>query len=112
MGFNGPEAQLVSAFGVESTPQTNIKAVHGSNGDGFATSAPGIFAAGDCRRGQSLVVWAINEGQRAADAVNKYLLESRAFEAVRTVKDGVQSGRMGSRRGIHTSAFKPEDRKP
>lgn len=110
MGFTGPDPELVSSFGLDSTPQSNIKAVHGSNGDGFSTSKPGIFAAGDCRRGQSLVVWAINEGQRAADAVNKYLLESRAVEAMRSVRDGVQSGRMGSRRGLHTSST-PDNKK-
>jgi|LauGreDrversion2_3_1035106.scaffolds.fasta_scaffold179775_1 hypothetical protein len=43
--------------------QTNIKAMHGSNGQGYTTSVDGVFSAGDCRRGQSLVVWAINEGQ-------------------------------------------------
>jgi hypothetical protein len=43
--------------------QSNIKAMHGSNGEGYTTSVEGVFSAGDCRRGQSLVVWAINEGQ-------------------------------------------------
>ena len=47
-----------------------FKAEHGK----FATSADGIFAAGDCRRGQSLVVWAINEGRGAARAVDEYLM--------------------------------------
>jgi len=110
MGFVGPEQQLLQDFAVETTKQSNVKALHGSNGDGFATSQKGIFAAGDCRRGQSLVVWAINEGQRAADAVNKYLLSCRAEDAARAVRDGVQSGRTamgGGRRGLHTSAQEP-----
>jgi len=69
--------------------QNNIKAMHGSNGEGYTTSVEGVFAAGDCRRGQSLVVWAINEGQRAADAVNRYLLESRAKQALSAIRDGL-----------------------
>ena len=88
--------------------QTNIKAMHGSNGEGYTTSVDGVFAAGDCRRGQSLVVWAINEGQRAADAVNRYLLETRAKEALHAIRDGVQSGRKGASkqgRSLSTSAL-------
>jgi NADPH-dependent glutamate synthase beta subunit-like oxidoreductase len=46
-----------------------VRAAHGP----FATSVPGVFAAGDCRRGQSLVVWAINEGRGAARAIDKHL---------------------------------------
>jgi NADPH-dependent glutamate synthase beta subunit-like oxidoreductase len=95
---------LIEAAGVEATPQGNVKAMHGSNGVGYATSVPGVFAAGDCRRGQSLVVWAINEGQRAADAVNKFLLETRARQAAQALKDGVASGRAIGARGMHTSA--------
>jgi NADPH-dependent glutamate synthase beta subunit-like oxidoreductase len=49
---------------------TTFAAEHGK----FATSIEGVFAAGDCRRGQSLVVWAINEGRGAARAVDKYLM--------------------------------------
>ena len=56
--------------------------MHGSNGEGYTTSVEGVFAAGDCRRGQSLVVWAINEGQRAADSVSRFLRESRAMMAL------------------------------
>ena len=48
--------------------------MHGSNGEGYKTSVEGVFAAGDCRRGQSLVVWAINEGRGAAASVDKYLM--------------------------------------
>jgi NAD(P)H-dependent glutamate synthase small subunit len=70
MGFLGPEAYLATALGVELDPRSNYKAAHGR----FATSQPGVFAAGDCRRGQSLVVWAINEGRGAARAVDEYLM--------------------------------------
>ena len=82
MGFTGPEPSLLKDFGTASTPQSNIKAMHGSNGEGYTTSVEGVFAAGDCRRGQSLVVWAINEGQRAADSVSRFLRESRAMMAL------------------------------
>jgi len=69
MGFLGPEAYLATALGLELDPRSNYRAAYGK----FATSAPGIFAAGDCRRGQSLVVWAINEGRGAARAVDEFL---------------------------------------
>ncbi len=59
MGFLGPENQLLDQLGVEKDARSNAKAEHGA----FATSVPGVFAAGDMRRGQSLVVWAINEGR-------------------------------------------------
>mmetsp|Transcript_5396 Transcript_5396/g.10833 ORF Transcript_5396/g.10833 Transcript_5396/m.10833 type:complete len:2179 (-) Transcript_5396:728-7264(-) len=108
MGFLGPDPHLVKDFGTATTAQSNIKALHGSNGDGYLTSVEGVFAAGDCRRGQSLVVWAINEGQRAADAVNRFLLESHAKLAVKLAKDGVKSGRLGSR-GLHTTPSPREE---
>jgi NAD(P)H-dependent glutamate synthase small subunit len=69
MGFLGPETYLSEALGVELDECTNYKAEHGP----FATSIPGVFAAGDCRRGQSLVVWGINEGRGAARAVDQFL---------------------------------------
>ncbi len=72
MGFLGPEQPLVKALGVETDPRTNFKADHGK----FSTSLKGVFAAGDCRRGQSLVVWAINEGRGAARECDRYLMGS------------------------------------
>ncbi|KFM26658.1 Glutamate synthase [NADH], amyloplastic [Auxenochlorella protothecoides] len=69
MGFLGPEATLAEALGVETDPRSNFKAEYGQ----FATSMDGVFAAGDCRRGQSLVVWAIAEGRGAAAATDKFL---------------------------------------
>jgi NAD(P)H-dependent glutamate synthase small subunit len=69
MGFLGPEAYLAEALGVERDQRSNYRAAHGA----FATNVPGVFAAGDCRRGQSLVVWAINEGRGAARAVDEFL---------------------------------------
>jgi glutamate synthase (NADPH) small chain len=70
MGFLGPEQPLLEQLGVERDERTNAKAEHGQ----FATSLPGVFAAGDCRRGQSLVVWAINEGRGAARECDRYLM--------------------------------------
>src|SRR6185295_11626164 len=70
MGFLGPEQPLLEALGIERDARTNIKADHGR----FQTSIPKVFAAGDCRRGQSLVVWAFNEGRGAARECDRYLM--------------------------------------
>lgn len=70
LGFLGPEGKLLKDLNVERDSRSNIKADHGR----FATSVPGVFAAGDARRGQSLVVWAINEGRGAAREVDRYLM--------------------------------------
>ena len=70
MGFLGPEQPLLDALGVERDPRTNVKAEHGK----YQTSIPKVFAAGDCRRGQSLVVWAFNEGRGAARECDRYLM--------------------------------------
>jgi glutamate synthase (NADPH/NADH) small chain len=75
MGFLGPENQLLDQLGVEKDPRSNARAEHGT----FATSAPGVFAAGDMRRGQSLVVWAINEGRGAARECDRYLMGETAL---------------------------------
>jgi glutamate synthase (NADPH/NADH) small chain len=70
MGFLGPEQPLLEALGLEKDARSNVKAEYG----GYTTSLPGVFAAGDCRRGQSLVVWAINEGREAARECDRYLM--------------------------------------
>jgi glutamate synthase (NADPH/NADH) small chain len=70
MGFLGPEQSLLEELGVERDPRSNAKAEFGK----YATSLPGVFAAGDCRRGQSLVVWAFNEGRGAARECDRYLM--------------------------------------
>ena len=72
MGFLGPDETAGDQLGLETDPRSNIKADHGR----FTTSVEGVYAAGDCRRGQSLVVWAINEGRGAAREVDKYLMGS------------------------------------
>jgi glutamate synthase (NADPH/NADH) small chain len=70
MGFLGPESQLVTDLELQIDARTNFEAEYGK----FATSAEGVFAAGDCRRGQSLVVWAINEGRGAARECDRFLM--------------------------------------
>src|SRR5262249_58481522 len=70
LGFSGPENQLLDQLGVEKDARTNARAEHGK----FATSVQGVFAAGDMRRGQSLIVWAINEGRGAAREGDPYLM--------------------------------------
>ncbi len=70
MGFLGPEGAVTAGVEVARDPRTNLAADYGS----FATSVPKLFAAGDARRGQSLVVWAINEGRAAAREVDRFLM--------------------------------------
>jgi glutamate synthase (NADPH/NADH) small chain len=70
LGFLGPEDQLLQQLGVERDDRSNARAEYGS----YFTSIPGVFAAGDIRRGQSLVVWAINEGREAARECDRYLM--------------------------------------
>jgi glutamate synthase (NADPH/NADH) small chain len=75
MGFLGPENPLLDQLGVERDARSNARAEHGK----FATNVPGVFAAGDMRRGQSLVVWAINEGRGAARECDRYLMGDTAL---------------------------------
>ena len=70
MGFLGPEQPLLEALNLERDARSNVKAEH----EKYTTSLPGVFAAGDCRRGQSLVVWAFNEGRGAARECDRYLM--------------------------------------
>jgi glutamate synthase (NADPH/NADH) small chain len=75
MGFVSPVAQVLEAFGVDKDGRGNAKA--STDGDGcYQTSAAKVFAAGDMRRGQSLVVWAIREGRQCARAVDEFLMGS------------------------------------
>ncbi len=69
MGFLHPEQSLLEQFGVERDGRGNVDAAD------YATSVEGVFAAGDARRGQSLIVWAINEGRQCAEQVDRWLLE-------------------------------------
>ncbi len=70
MGFLGPEQPLLDALKVERDARSNVKAEF----EKYATNIKGVFAAGDCRRGQSLVVWAFNEGRGAARECDRYLM--------------------------------------
>jgi len=70
MGFTGPESNIIGKFGVDTDPRSNVKAAHGQ----FTTNLTGVFAAGDMRRGQSLIVWAINEGRGAARECDRFLM--------------------------------------
>jgi glutamate synthase (NADPH) small chain len=75
MGFVAPVQSVLEEFGVEKDARGNAKAT--TDGPGcYATSSPKVFAAGDMRRGQSLVVWAIREGRQCARAVDKFLMGS------------------------------------
>ncbi len=72
MGFVGPEQGLLDELGVQREARGNVKSV-----GPYATSVNGVFAAGDARRGQSLIVWAINEGRQCARMVDRYLAAGR-----------------------------------
>ena len=73
MGFTQPVASVLDAFGVARDARGNARASTDFTG-GYATNVPKVFAAGDMRRGQSLVVWAIREGRQAARAVDEFLM--------------------------------------
>ncbi len=73
MGFVSPVASVLDAFGIDKDNRGNAKA-HMDVVGGYATNVPKVFAAGDIRRGQSLVVWAIREGRQAARAVDEFLM--------------------------------------
>ena len=70
MGFVGPEQEVISQFALATDARTNVMA----DAKKFATNIPGVFAAGDMRRGQSLVVWAIHEGRSAARECDRFLM--------------------------------------
>jgi glutamate synthase (NADPH) small chain len=73
MGFVNPVATVLDAFGVDKDNRGNAKATTEFTG-GYATNVPKVFAAGDMRRGQSLVVWAIREGRQAARSIDEFLM--------------------------------------
>ena len=72
LGFLGPDQALLDSLQIERDARTNIKAEF----EKYTTSVPKVFAAGDCRRGQSLVVWAFNEGRGVAREIDRYLMDS------------------------------------
>jgi glutamate synthase (NADPH/NADH) small chain len=95
MGFLHPEQELLDQLGVEKDPRGNVKAV-----TPYTTSVEGIFAAGDARRGQSLIVWAINEGRQCARMVDRYLA---------ALRNGHQSAGGSSAGGSGLGGPLPED---
>jgi glutamate synthase (NADPH/NADH) small chain len=89
MGFLSPEPALLEALGVEKDARGNAKA------GAYATSVEGVFAAGDARRGQSLIVWAINEGRQCARVVDRYLQHMTPRDPATELSAGT-SQRIGS----------------
>jgi NADPH-dependent glutamate synthase beta subunit-like oxidoreductase len=80
-GFLGPELDVGELLGIGTQrPRGNWETFQADHGS-FATNVPGVFAAGDCRRGQSLVVWAINEGRGAARAIDEFLMGASTLPA-------------------------------
>jgi glutamate synthase (NADPH/NADH) small chain len=86
MGFLHPEQELLDQFGVDKDPRGNIKART------YETSVPGVFAAGDARRGQSLIVRAINEGRQAARVCDRYLHQLAAQDPEPVLAGNVREG--------------------
>jgi glutamate synthase (NADPH/NADH) small chain len=82
MGFLHPEQELLDQLGVAKDQRGNVKAAT------YATSEPGVYAAGDARRGQSLIVWAINEGRQCARMVDRYLREELGVRVAEAVHSG------------------------
>ncbi|MBO9598016.1 MAG: FAD-dependent oxidoreductase, partial [Cohnella sp.] len=72
VGFEGPERTIIDELGLETDRRSNVKARYGK----YNTNVDKVFAAGDMRRGQSLIVWAINEGREAAREVDRFLMGS------------------------------------
>jgi len=73
MGFVAPVASVLEAFGIDRDARGNARAGTDALG-GYKTNVEEVFAAGDMRRGQSLIVWAIREGRQAAHAVDRFLM--------------------------------------
>jgi glutamate synthase (NADH) len=69
LGFLGPESEIIKSLEVKIDGRTNVQTPPKK----YSTSVPGVFAAGDCRRGQSLIVWGINEGRGAAAEIDSWL---------------------------------------
>jgi glutamate synthase (NADPH/NADH) small chain len=89
MGFLHPEQPLLEGLGVDRDARGNVKA------GAYSTSVDGVFAAGDARRGQSLIVWAINEGRQCARVVDRYLRHAAARDP-RDEESAGTSDRFGS----------------
>ncbi|KAJ1989464.1 hypothetical protein GGI04_006038 [Coemansia thaxteri] len=89
MGFVGPENKVIEELAVKQGPRSNIHTPDGS----YRTSVDRVYAAGDCRRGQSLVVWGINEGRQAAREIDRDLRGSSTCTSAGAV---CESGRLSA----------------
>jgi glutamate synthase (NADPH/NADH) small chain len=90
MGFSGPVRHgMIEQFSVALDSRGNI-----ATDENYMSSLPGVFAAGDMRRGQSLVVWAIAEGRKAAAGVHRYLLNAVNEKSVSTANIGSSTGKL------------------
>ncbi|KAL2556235.1 Glutamate synthase 1 [NADH] [Forsythia ovata] len=100
MGFLGPESTLPNKLGLETDNRSNLKAEYGR----FSTNVEGVFAAGDCRRGQSLVVWAISEGRQAAAQVDNYLMKDENDVTISTERqeESLKTQQDSNRRAVMT----------
>jgi glutamate synthase (NADPH/NADH) small chain len=90
MGFLHPEQELLDELGVAKDPRGNVKTA-----TPYTSSVDGVFAAGDARRGQSLIVWAINEGRQCARMVDRYLAGRRNGDAAGAGVVSHDEGRAG-----------------
>lgn len=88
-----PFQTIAEKLGLEVDNRSNFKAEYGR----FSTSIEGVFAAGDCRRGQSLVVWAISEGRQAAAQVDKYLMQDETNRKVVSDEEEEEELRAGTK---------------
>lgn len=87
LGFLGPQPEVIKALGVEQDARSNIQTPPKK----YSTNVEGVFAAGDCRRGQSLIVWGINEGRGAAAQVDEFLMHNTRLPAAGGIKTRVCS---------------------
>lgn len=103
LGFLGPEEAAVKSLGLEQDPRSNIKTAKGK----YATNVHGVFAAGDCRRGQSLIVWGIQEGRATAVDVDEFLNseESRLPVAGGLARRVLNAARFAPRPGSKMNGF-------
>jgi glutamate synthase (NADPH/NADH) len=85
LGFLGPQSEAVKALGVKQDGRTNIETPKGR----YKTNLDGVYAAGDCRRGQSLIVWGINEGRGAAAEVDEWLMRGTRLPKAGGIKTRV-----------------------
>ena len=100
MGFVSPVSTILESFGVERDARGNARASTDAAG-GYATSVDKVYAAGDMRRGQSLVVWAIREGRQAARAIDEALMGRQRAAALSRESDGIARPLDDASRTLH-----------